>query len=385
MSVSWDPWADGKSKATASWGRYYDKLFLATVIGEEGPDLMSPYYGFDADGVDNSGLPDNYVGQVISQSPPNASQVDRSLRTPFTDEMTLGFQREIAPEVSISLTYIQRKFRDQLQDIDVNHTIRRCTGPGATPSGYCDTFGINTPKPENSSGGEAGKGPDARIPDGYPDLFISNFNFNQILRVGNYNYQEYEGYELQFTRRLSRKWQMNANYTFSRSTGQAEAFVSESGNDPSLTELKRGYLDYDQTHVAKFNAVAYLPGDWRFGGGITWASGLPFSMVNRFQSADNVDFPQTRRLYGYRNIQNGHFTAENRNIHRNESAYRVDVRTEKQFVIGQMTAGAFFEVFNLLNADTLRVNEIDNAPVSLQANETRDFGRRFQFGIHMEF
>ena len=388
LSVSWDPWADGKSKATASWGRFYDKLFLATVINEEGPDFLTPYYGFDSDGVDLAGLPDNHVGRVISQAPPTAFQIDRSLRTPFTDEMTLGFQREIAPEVSVSITYIQRKFRDQLQDVDVNHSVRRapfCNGP-TTPSGYCDDFGISVVRPDNGGGGEAGKkGPDDRLPDGYPDLYINNLNFNQILRVGNYNYQAYKGYELQITRRLSRKWQMNANYAWSKSTGQAEAFGSESGNDPSLTELKQGYLAFDQTNVAKFFATAFLPGDWQFGGGITWASGLPYSMVNRFQSGDNVNFAQTRRLYGYKDINNGYFIEENRNIHRNESVYEIDVRTEKKFVIGQITAGAFFEIFNLLNSDSLRVNEIDNGFHSLQANETRDFGRRFQFGIHMDF
>ena len=44
LSVAWDPWADGKSKAFAQWGRFYDKLFLATVVGEEGPDFITPYY-----------------------------------------------------------------------------------------------------------------------------------------------------------------------------------------------------------------------------------------------------------------------------------------------------------------------------------------------------
>ena len=39
--------------------------------------------------------------------------------------MTLGFQREVAPEVSLGITYIRRDFENQLQDIDVNHyTVR---------------------------------------------------------------------------------------------------------------------------------------------------------------------------------------------------------------------------------------------------------------------
>jgi hypothetical protein len=38
-----------------------------------------------------------------------------------------------------------------------------------------------------------------------------------------------------------------------------------------------------------------------------------------------------------------------------------------------------------LNTDDLRVFEIDNRFNNLQATEVRDFGRRFQFGIKMNF
>ncbi|HEV8335376.1 MAG TPA: TonB-dependent receptor [Candidatus Polarisedimenticolia bacterium] len=382
LSVSWDPWANGKTKTTASWGRFYDKLFLSSVINEEGPDLLNPYYQYDIDGVNIAGLPDNKVGRAISLPPPNAFQIDREMRTPFTDEMTLGFQREIAPEVSISVNFIRRKFRDQLQDIDANHSVRRNCGPGdRTRDGLCDKFGLTTVVPAQGNGDGQG----SVVPDHYPDLFINNYFFNQILRIGNFNYQAYHAYEVTMTRRLSRKWQMDANYTFSKATGQAEAFTSESGDDPSLTELKNGYLDFDQRHVVKFHAISYLPGDWQVGGGLTWSSGLPFSFVNRFQSGDDNNYTQTRRLYGYRDPNGGDFISEDRNIHRNKAVYSLDARTEKRFVIGRITAGAFFSVFNILNTDNLRVAEIDNRVRTLQSLETRDFGRRYQFGIHMDF
>jgi hypothetical protein len=108
-------------------------------------------------------------------------------------------------------------------------------------------------------------------------------------------------------------------------------------------------------------------------------------MVNRFNASDNVDFAQTRRVYGYKDENTGLFYDEDRNSHRNPAAYSIDVRTEKQFVMGKVSSGAFFEIFNLLNTDDIRVFEIDNRANTLQALETRDFGRRFQFGIKMNF
>src|SRR5262249_39359523 len=160
-----------------------------------------------------------------------------------TDEFTIGFQREIAPEMSVSVNYIQRNFRDQLQDIDVNHSTRReghgfvCPLHPALRSGLCDDFGRTQVRPATGGSGEGDKqGPDERHPDSYPDLYINNFNFNQILRVGNYNVQHYQSIELQFVRRLSRKWQMDASYVFSKAQGQADSLYNESGNDPSVTE-----------------------------------------------------------------------------------------------------------------------------------------------------
>ena len=137
--------------------------------------------------------------------------------------------------------------------------------------------------------------------------------------------------------------------------------------------------------MAKIHLVSYLPADWQLGGSITWSSGLPFSFTNRFQSTDNVDFTQTRRLFGRRDPTSGYFLEELRNSHRNHSVYDINVRTQKNFVIGNAAAGAFFEIYNLLNADTLRIAEIDNRVRSLQADETRRFGRRFQFGIQLDF
>jgi len=149
--------------------------------------------------------------------------------------------------------------------------------------------------------------------------------------------------------------------------------------------LKSGYLAYDQRHVAKFHAVAFLPSDWQIGGGITWSSGLPFSFVSRAQSTDNVDYLQTRRLFGRRDLTTGKFSPELRNENRNHAVYDVNVRGQKNFVIGGVTAGAFFEVFNLLNSDDLRVYTINPSYTSLQADAERRFGRRFQIGIRLDF
>ncbi|HEU5180555.1 MAG TPA: TonB-dependent receptor [Candidatus Polarisedimenticolia bacterium] len=388
LSLSWDPWSDGKTMVFGSWGRYYDKLFLGSVVLEQGPDTVNRMYLWDYDGVDDNRLPDNGIGLPVFQSPLSAFQVDRNLSTPHADEWTAGFRRELAPEVLVSLRYVDRKYHDQLQDVDLNHhtDIEPSTGK------FADRLGDT----------ECQAGVCSNNADGAPDLYINNIYFNRVYRLGNFNEQEYQGYELEFVRRLKRKWQMEASYTFSKSKGDAESFLAEQGNDPSLTEFEAGFLDYDQRHVVKFNAIAFLPGDWRLGGTATWSSGLPYSNVIHYDDSDNVGYAQSRLVYGYLGKNGFGYVQEDRNSHRNPSAYLFNARVTKSFVVGKASASAFFEVYNLLNSDNLRIHSIENIPARLVffsardntgiiippkviVDGERDFGRRYQIGFQIDF
>ena len=386
LSLSWDPWADGKTMVFGSWGKYYDKLFMNTVTLEQGPDMVNRTYQFDSNGVDDLGVPNNQIGRPISQSSLSAFMVDRSLSTPYSVEWTAGFRRELAPEVLVSLRYINRDYHDQLQDIDINHhtEIDPLTGKLA------DRLGDLAPGPVGSF---------MSLPNGAPDLYIENFFFNRVFMLGNFNEQTYRGWEIELVRRLKRKWQMEASYAYSIAQGDAETFLSELGNDPSLAEYEPGYLDFDQRHVVKFNAVAFLPGDWRLGGTITWASGLPYSGIVHRNDSDDVGYTQNRIVFGQLGITGFGITPENRNIHRNHAAYVLNGRVMKSFVIGKASASAFLEVYNLLNTDDLRLERIDQIPARLIENRNgdilippvynligeRDFGRRYQIGFQVDF
>jgi hypothetical protein len=194
---------------------------------------------------------------------------------------------------------------------------------------------------------------------------------------------------------------MEASYTYSTARGDAESFLSILGDDPAMAEYEEAYLDYDQRHVVKFNAVAFLPGDWRLGGTILWSSGLPYSYVNHFNDADDAGYYQNRLIFGRLGAEGVGFTPETRNLHRNPASYLINTRVMKSFVVGKSAASAFLEVYNLLNSDSLRVYQVEQVPLrliylsplgppviipptSLLVGE-RDFGRRFQVGFQIDF
>jgi hypothetical protein len=392
LSVSWDPFYDGRTKLFATWGRYYDKLFLNAIVGEEGPDIVNRYYLLDPGGVTGNGQSDHGIGAVISKAPPSVNQVDRGLQTPWSDEFSIGFERELAPEVAFRATYVNRKYRQQLQDIDINHTVRYDAfgNPvdqiGRLPAG----FG------QNSQGGNDHQ------PDGKPDLYIENFFFNQVLRLGNYNSAEYHSIELELLKRLSRRWEMQGSYVYSRAMGDAEDFQSNLGNDPSTIQAEPGYLDFDQRHVVKVSSSMYLPHDWQLGLTGAWASGLPYSVISRFFALDNFDYQQFRTLFGYTvaapNSPTGsRFQVEERNSRRNAATLNFGGRARKTLVIGKYTSALFLEVFNILNSDPLHISTYEPTPPqvvnpgttlsagAVQINGTRNFGRRFQVGFQIDF
>ncbi len=403
LSISWDPWANGKTKVFATWGRYFDKLFLSTVVGEEGPDWLTRYYLFDNLAARNKVEFDRSLGGAVARSAPSAVQVDRGLQTPFSDELTLGFEREINPEVALSVTYVDRHYRQQLQDIDVNHYLKRdpVTGQPIDAIGSITTFISYDIDPASGALVQIAK-ESRRTPDGRPDLYINNPYFNQILRIGNFNQARYRGIEVGLKRRMARRWQMQASYTYSRAMGDAEDYQSRLGNDPSTTEFEHGYLSYDQRHVVKLNAMAYLPRDWQLGTSITWASGLPYSIISRFFAFDNIDYQQFRTRFGYTMFDSGkdyrRFVPVRRNSLRNDATLDVNVHARKSLVIGRTSAALFLDVSNLLNRDDLRVYTYEPTPgdvrVNLQnpaatgplsLNAERRFGRRFQIGMQFEF
>jgi len=395
LSFSWDPGSNGRTKLFATWGRFYDKLFLSTLVGEEGPDTINREYLLDPDGITGAGTPDNQIGQATSKAPPSATQVDRGLRTPFSDEMTIGFEREIAPEMALMVTFIRRSYRDQIQDRDVNHTLRIDEETGQPR----DDIGAIVAPPGAGEGTINLKL--QRRPDGKPDLYIHSFFFNQVLRVGNTNEARYNGVEVQLLKRLSRRWEMQASYTYSRAIGAAESFDSRLGNDPSTVEQEFGYLDYDQRHVVKLNGTTFLPGDWQVGASMTWSSGLPYSVISRFFAMDNVDYQQFRTRFGFSQRTEGEqavFVPELRNTRRNDAELNVNLRAKKALVLGKFSSAVFFEVYNLLNRDDLRVytyepdrgagsgsDELGLRSIPLQVDATRRFGRRFQVGFQIDF
>jgi hypothetical protein len=227
-------------------------------------------------------------------------------------------------------------------------------------------------EPGFDAAGEGGK----TFPNGAPDLYTVNFNFNQVLRVSNANSYDYEAWEVKLVKRLHRNWQMQASYTWSAAFGQAESFVSSLGNDPETEDDEEGHLSYDQRHVLKFQTVTRLGHGIALGGIVQWSSGTPWSVVRTISELDSAGNTMVRTFY----------PSGQRNDRRNEGVWDVDARVEKSFDIGLVQAAAFLNIDNVLNSDDLTILRFnEHAAGGSGLSSYREFGRRFELGATFKF
>ena len=421
LAVNWDPWGNGKTAIGVSAGRYYDKLFLGIPLTELEPAFTSLTYNAELNALDQVAI------RLLSESvnPTVSIQiVDRNLKTPYQDEFRVFFKREIFPETSIRVEYVKRKYRDQLQDTDLNrlpgdfgtcrlgdsantrplepspgegqlvfdpHTNEQYvdTDPGIGDGRIDDCVGViveldgQTPDPFNRSPSSI------RLPDGFPDLYVQNPAWGNILQIGNHNQADYEGVIVELVRRQYRSWEMQASYTWSMVRGDGDDFEQQLGNDSTLVDDEFGFQSNDQRHVVRLNATTITPWGFRLGALIRWESGLPYSIQASKLSFDSV--PQF-----YENLGTGipaqtrvRYPTGTRNDQRNLSMWTVDAKLSKEIKVGRgVNLQLSAEVFNLLNDGTLMIyNPRLESGVQLNGtNEAvRRFGRSWQLGTKIAF
>jgi len=412
LSVGWDPWNDGKTKFSFNIGRYYDKIFLGVITTESEPVTAT----FSAKEGEST---------VTFNPAFSYTAVDRNLKTPHNDEFSFSVERSFLQENTISLTYIHRGFKNQLQDTNINQTIGdfgRCskvqsqgekplvrspgmglvldpytlefyedTDPGFGDGILDDCTGLTEridANPDPGGGFAPNEAVDVQRPDGITDFYVLDPGWGNILLVGNSNSAKYDAVVLEFVRRQYKNWQMQASYTWSKATGAAEAFDLALGNDRSTLEDEKGYLSYDKTHSLKVNATCLTPWGFRIGGTALWESGLPYSLLFR-----NTSESQSLPLYddfkqSFTSVRTRYLTRQ-RNDQRNPSSWLFNVKLTKDFNLPKgMNLQLTADIFNLLNEDTYQVYNSflkQGRQINSQNEAVRAFGRQYQVGMRLAF
>jgi hypothetical protein len=419
FSFVWVPWSNNKTAIKGAVGRHYNHIPLIVPLTELEPARVSAVFNVVPDGT--GGVDIAPRGSI--QPSFSIQQVDRDLKTPFQDEITLAFEREIFTETRLTLRYINRQYKDQIQDRNINlmqGDFGECqllngswqvrpispdhpnydptTNPFHGDGVIDDCIGLVeyvTPRDEPGGGGPGGPPPQQvlQAPDGRPDLYVINPLWGDVFEIGNHNEIDYQAYVLEIIRRQYRSWEMQGSYTWSTAEGDGEDFFQEVGDDPSLLLDEFGYQAYDQRHVVKINATTITPWGIRLGGGVTWQSGLPYSIVRQEevydaippifsaapQDTSSTPAPRVRQRY----LDGG------RNDFRNEDYWTVDLKATREMNLGRgLNMQVSAEIFNLLDEPNPRVwNPFGEAGYIVNGNADLWYltGRQRQLGLKLSF
>jgi len=370
---------EGKGVLRATWGRYYEDLLssffdqASDSIGrferrildfEAGPDLDGDGRITRADYVILNGFID-HAGQYA---------IDPNLKNQYTDQWSVGFERQIAGNLAVGATGVFKK---------AHNIIGQQNQLFFVPGNF-----------ELIPASEVALNPDS-VP---PDLMVYNqidqspedglpFNENRWLLTNVERLRlDYKSLVLHANKRFSDNWQMVASLQFEDSEGtgpQGTAFSGANGGlvfrggfnrDPNDAINNDGPLPDEKPVVFKLQGSYLFPHDWMVATNWINASG------RTYERRVIVVLDQ-----GFKAV-----SSEPRGSRRFPRTNNLDLRLQKSFKFGdRVTLNAFFDLFNAFNSgaitDVNRLNNTDPADAPVFAPQRIVLPRRLQLGVKVGF
>jgi hypothetical protein len=336
LALSWDPWGTGKDRIALSARRYHGEIPAELPLVEQEAATADLLVAAEPDALRAASF-------TVA---PNALMVDRALRTPYQDEWTLGYEHELAPETSVQVSYVNRRFRRQLRYVQLNH---RDAADGST--------------------------------------VLRNPYWGDVVQVRSVGRAEYEALVVELTRRQYRSWELHGSYTLSSSRGDGDGFdplfADEGGQLPNLW----GRQSDDRRHSFKLASTWISPWGIGFSGTLRWESGLPWSDL--VQQVTAAEIPPELNGIAVATPRRTLLFVGGRNARRNGTRLCMDVRITKELSVARgVSLGIALEVFNLAaDRSTIVYNPLRDVGRAIDGAEDarRWFGRRYQIGLQVGF
>jgi outer membrane receptor protein involved in Fe transport len=345
IGFSFDPRADGRTVVRGGYGRFFDKTHfeLISAIITSGVFSESFIANFPANAADPG------PSRGVRPTEPllaNGPEVNRALlgqlfpagtrqrntgtvflddpgrRVPYTDQVSLGFERALGRDMSVSLDYVHAFARDQFMSRELNPGVR-----------------VNTTR----------TGAVNRV----DRSFVASVQ--QRINAGR---TDYDALQASLEKRWSGHYRFRVGYTLAYSRGNTAGVGIPASNLQFLDDLRleanEGPTDIDRRHNFVFSGSAMVPGTGlTFGTVVRALSGAPFTLQDTSTDADqNGLFFEPLPAGTYSGTGRNAFTVENdggRNGARGPWFFQADARLGYQFRFGERRLDVFGEVFNLTN------------------------------------
>jgi hypothetical protein len=294
IAFSYDPIGDAKTVIRGGVGRYTNSpmgnVIYASVVSR---------VEYEVRNIENPGYPDPFAanpffpgGEVFA--PPELLTFT-SGPSPYAMQYTLGAQREVIPDLSVSADFVLTKGYHLYWFVQKN---------GVIP-------GTSTVR---------------------PDPTISDW-----FDVQNGGRSDYKGLYLQLKKRYSNGWYLEVSYTLSEAKADVESGHWNTPSNNVDRSLDYGPTNQDARHRLSISGIVDLPMGFQLSSIFYYRSALPYTITTgEDTNKDGIwrDYPQ----------------GEHRNSGRGFDYLTIDARISKFFNFGtRYSLQVFIEMFNLAN------------------------------------
>jgi carboxypeptidase family protein/TonB-dependent receptor-like protein len=295
-------------------------------------------------------------GTLVPNPDPIVDQ--RGRRMPYTRSLTIGFQRELLPNLALTVDYLHQDGIDQLISANLNAGTR--ANPVVGSSG-------NTITRRYSTLGEVIDNTFVPVDTKFfRDQPFSTALVNNVITRLNEGRTKYDAMQVSLDRRFSRGLQFRVSYTLANGHGNTSGNGTPAANFQQFDDLNlaldQGPTDFDRRHNFVFSGFYEIP---RTRGLIVSTvvrglSGNAFTIFDsRFDADQNAilaDPLPAGRYTGSNTFDNGEtltFDFENkggRNGARSPGFFLADLRLAYKFKLTErINTGFTFEMFNITN------------------------------------
>jgi hypothetical protein len=397
---------DDRTLLRGGYGRFFDKTHFELVNGvlTNTPFTTSfnrlfplnnidpgPIQGLPPSNpvlVDGPMLSDETRAQIAAMFPPGTTvrnsgatfdHPDRVL--PYTDQVSIGVERQLAGDLSVGADYVHARARDQLMAVALNPTLRATTA-------------VTSPNVRQGSETltEITDALDAKY--GGFDPFTGN-----VTTFANVGETDYDALMLQVEKRYADSYQARVSYTLSHSRGNTSGGGIPTSPFQVLSDLNldlnEGPTNFDRRHNLVVSGLATIP---RTGGlFVSWVaralSGSPFTLFDSRTDPDrNGTVTDPLPAGGYSGEGANAITVENdggRNGAYGPGFFKLDLRLGYTVdLLERHRVELFGEVFNVTNRNNFDDPSGDLASANflrLTGLSTSTNPRLVQFGARYSF
>lgn len=326
VSVVYDLAGDGRSKVWGFAGRYYDPIRtnMTNFAGNLTGSILD----------EQVFIGDRWLTFRTRGGPVTPDAVFApATKTPFTDEMLLGYATTFGKDLSLSITYTKRNTENILEDYD---------------------FALYSNPDGDPAHGEANKDSMFYLPYSYFG-YSGKPNSNYVIGTLAGGKREYQGMEVTLQKQKSNNWMGMVSYTFNDAKGNT--------NSDSNADFQGDWIAIDprapnmwgpQPGNIKHQLKAFGTYYWDFGlelsGVFNWNSGILYSRTFLISSRN---LPEMGNVYEYGGVEDSWVLPGSVGSQTAPAYYTFDMRLKYTKALPVGKAEFFLDMFNVLDKQSV--------------------------------